>query len=56
MLSYRFLKTLLSNNIDNIRKIKGMTNVFDNIGYYDIVKHGGKLPFDKKVDIFLNAT
>ena len=44
-----------SSNVENIDKIKGMTNAFDNIGYYDIVKHGGKLPFDKKVDILIGV-
>jgi len=42
-----------SNNTDNIKKIKSMTNAFNNIGYYDITKNGGKLPFSKKIDILI---
>jgi hypothetical protein len=44
-----------SNNTDNIKKIKSMTNVFNKIGYYDITKNSGKLPFDKKVDILIGV-
>jgi len=45
-----------SNNVDNINKIKTLTNgVFNKIGYYDISKNGGKLPFDKRVDILIGV-
>lgn len=43
-----------SNNVGHIDRIKNSTNgIFNKIGYYDISKHGGKLPFDKKVDILI---
>ena len=43
-----------STNVENIDRIKSSTNgIFDKIGYYDISKNGGKLPFNKKVDILI---
>ena len=49
-----FKLSAFSNNVDNIDRIKTSTNdVFNKIGYYDITKNGGKLPFNKKVDILI---